>query len=102
MAGAGDNSAALQSVVVGVVNLVTTMAALTVIDKIGRRRLMLIGSIGYLVSLGALAVVFTVYGGQVTGASGVMVLRAPVVFIAPHAFWQEIRRAAWWETVEIS
>jgi sugar porter (SP) family MFS transporter len=88
MAGAGDNSAALQSVVVGLVNLVTTMAALTVIDKIGRRRLMLIGSIGYLVSLGALAVVFTVYDGQFTGAASVMVLAALVVFIAAHAFGQ--------------
>ncbi|WP_448620866.1 sugar porter family MFS transporter [Geodermatophilus sp. URMC 65] len=88
MAGAGDNSAALQSVVVGLVNLVTTMAALTVIDKIGRRRLMLIGSIGYLVSLGALAAVFTIYDGQFTGASSVMVLAALVVFIAAHAFGQ--------------
>src|SRR3954463_7686326 len=81
MAGAGANSAALQSVIVGLVNLVTTMIALTVIDKIGRRRLMLVGSIGYLVSLGALAVVFTLYDGQFTGASSVMVLAALVVFI---------------------
>src|SRR5688500_5514083 len=88
MAGAGDDSAALQSVVVGLVNLVTTMAALTVIDKIGRRRLMLIGSIGYLVSLGALAAVFTIYDGQFTGASSVMVLAALVVFIAAPAFGQ--------------
>ncbi|RBY79556.1 MFS transporter [Geodermatophilus sp. TF02-6] len=88
MAGAGDNAAALQSVVVGLVNLVTTMAALTVIDKIGRRRLMLIGSIGYLVSLGALALVFTVYKERFSGASSVMVLGALVVFIAAHAFGQ--------------
>ena len=54
-AGAGDNAAALESVIVGLVNLIVTMAALTVIDKIGRRRLMLVGSIGYLVSLGVLA-----------------------------------------------
>jgi sugar porter (SP) family MFS transporter len=88
MAGAGNNSAALQSVVVGLVNLITTMAALTVIDKIGRRKLMLVGSIGYLVSLGALAAVFTIYDGQFTGASSVMVLGALVVFIAAHAFGQ--------------
>jgi SP family xylose:H+ symportor-like MFS transporter len=64
------------------------MAALTVIDKIGRRKLMLIGSIGYLVSLGALALVFTLYDGQFSGASSVMVLAALVVFIAAHAFGQ--------------
>ena len=36
-------------------NLVATMAALSVIDKIGRRKLMIVGSIGYLISLGFLA-----------------------------------------------
>ena len=60
-AGAGDNAAALESVIIGLVNLIVTMAALTVIDKIGRRKLMLIGSIGYLVSLGVLAGVFFAY-----------------------------------------
>jgi MFS family permease len=59
-----------------------------VIDRIGRRKLMIVGSIGYLVSLGALAVVFTVYDGEFTGASSVMVLAALVVFIAAHAFGQ--------------
>jgi SP family xylose:H+ symportor-like MFS transporter len=88
MAGAGNNAAALQSVVVGLVNLITTMIALTVIDKIGRRKLMLVGSIGYLISLGALALVFTIYKERFSGTSSVMVLAALVVFIASHAFGQ--------------
>jgi SP family xylose:H+ symportor-like MFS transporter len=88
MAGAGDNSASLQSVVVGLVNLVSTMVALTIIDRIGRRKLMLIGSFGYLVSLGALAAVFFVYDGKFSGSSSVMVLAGLVVFIAAHAFGQ--------------
>ncbi|MCW2678186.1 MAG: sugar transporter, partial [Modestobacter sp.] len=88
MAGAGNNAAALQSVVVGLVNLITTMIALTVIDKIGRRKLMLVGSIGYLVSLGSLALVFTIYKERFSGTSSVMVLAALVVFIAAHAFGQ--------------
>ncbi len=87
LAGAGE-SAALQSVIIGLVNLVTTMAALTVIDKIGRRRLMLVGSIGYLVSLGSLAVIFFVYDGQFPGFSSILVLAGLVVFIAAHAFGQ--------------
>src|SRR3712207_131682 len=65
-AGAGDD-AALHSVIVGLVNLIVTMAALTVIDRIGRRKLMLVGSIGYLVSLGSLAVVFFLYEGRFSG-----------------------------------
>ncbi len=87
-AGAGDNAAALESVIIGLVNLIVTMAALTVIDKIGRRKLMLIGSIGYLVSLGVLAGVFFAYEGQFSGFSSVLVLGGLVVFIAAHAFGQ--------------
>jgi SP family xylose:H+ symportor-like MFS transporter len=88
MAGAGESAALLQSVGIGLVNLVVTMAALTVIDKIGRRKLMLIGSIGYLVSLGSLAVIFFAYDGQFSGFSSVLVLIGLVVFIAAHAFGQ--------------
>ncbi|MDF3050487.1 MAG: sugar transporter, partial [Pseudonocardia sp.] len=88
MAGAGESAALLQSVGIGLVNLVVTMAALTVIDKIGRRKLMLIGSIGYLVSLGSLAVIFFAYDGQFSGLSSVLVLIGLVVFIAAHAFGQ--------------
>jgi SP family xylose:H+ symportor-like MFS transporter len=86
-AGAGEN-AALQSVILGLVNLIVTMAALTVIDKIGRKKLMLIGSIGYLVSLGMLAAVFFVYDGAFSGFTSYLVLGGLVVFIAAHAFGQ--------------
>ena len=88
MAGAGESAALLQSVGIGLVNLIVTMAALTVIDKIGRRKLMLVGSIGYLVSLGSLACIFFVYDGQFSGFSSVLVLAGLVVFIAAHAFGQ--------------
>ena len=86
-AGAGEN-AALQSVILGLVNLIVTMAALTVIDKIGRKKLMLIGSIGYLVSLGMLAAVFFIYDGAFSGFTSYLVLGGLVVFIAAHAFGQ--------------
>ena len=64
------------------------MSALTVIDKIGRRKLMIIGSIGYLVSLGVLAGVFFAYEGRFSGFSSILVLGGLVVFIAAHAFGQ--------------
>ncbi|MEP6561129.1 MAG: sugar porter family MFS transporter [Nakamurella sp.] len=88
MAGAGENAAFLESVAVGGVNLVATMAALTVIDKIGRRRLMLVGSIGYLISLGGLAVVFFAFDGNFSGLSSALVLAGLMLFIASHAFGQ--------------
>ena len=52
MAGAAAESAMLQSVIIGLTNLIFTILALAVIDFFGRRKLMLIGSIGYIVSLG--------------------------------------------------
>ena len=52
MAGAGADSALLQAVAVGGTNLVFTMLAMAVIDHFGRRKLILIGSIGYIISLG--------------------------------------------------
>ncbi|WP_409482907.1 MFS transporter [Arsenicicoccus dermatophilus] len=54
-AGASTDATHLMSVAVGLMNLVATMAALTVIDRFGRRRLMLAGSVGYLISLGFLS-----------------------------------------------
>nr|MDP9167568.1 sugar porter family MFS transporter [Actinomycetota bacterium] len=91
-AGASSNAAYLMSVAVGAMNLVATMAALTVIDRIGRRKLMIVGSIGYLISLGFLAGVMFYYegarGGQFTSTSSVLVLIGLMVFIAAHAFGQ--------------
>jgi len=48
MAGAAEGSALLQSVAVGSTNLRFTILAMFVIDRFGRRVLMLAGSIGYI------------------------------------------------------
>lgn len=80
----------IASVVVGLMNLIATMAALTVIDKLGRRQLMIVGSIGYLVSLGFLAgMMFAYEADAVTGSAAVwLVLIGLLGFIASHAFGQ--------------
>lgn len=88
MAGAGDGAAFLQSIVIGVTNLVATAIAMTVIDKLGRRKLMLVGSIGYLVSLGLVTGLFFLYDGSFTGTSSALVLVGLMLFIAAHAFGQ--------------
>ncbi len=82
MAGVDRASALLQSVVVGGTNLALTMAGVALIDRFGRRTLMLVGSVGYLLSLGATA--FCFYSGQ----GGALLLASLVVFIAAHAFGQ--------------
>ena len=88
MAGAGQDSALLQSVVVGGTNLVFTIAAMLVIDRFGRRRLMIAGSIGYIVSLGSTAWAFYRYGTEFTATGSLIVLVSLLVFIASHAFGQ--------------
>lgn len=86
--GAGEDASYLMSIAVGFMNLVATMTALTVIDKLGRRTLMLVGSIGYLVSLGFLTFVMFRFEGHFTSGSSVLVLIGILVFIAAHAFGQ--------------
>ena len=87
-AGASKDDAYLMSVAVGIMNLIATMAALTVIDKIGRRSLMIVGSIGYLLSLGFLTGVMFMYEGHFNPTSSVLVLVGLLFFIAAHAFGQ--------------
>lgn len=57
-AGFSKISGNLQAVAVGATNLIFTMLAMTVIDKIGRRTLLLIGSVGTAACLGGVAMVF--------------------------------------------
>ena len=88
MAGAGEDSSLAQAVIVGCTNLVFTMAALLVIDRFGRCKLMVIGSIGYIVSLAATAAAFYRYGTEFTDFGSTVVLVSLMVFIASHAFGQ--------------
>jgi MFS transporter, SP family, arabinose:H+ symporter len=61
MAGFDRTSQNLQSVTVGAVMLVTTFAALSLIDRFGRRRLLLIGSVGLAACLGGMAAIFRLH-----------------------------------------
>jgi SP family arabinose:H+ symporter-like MFS transporter len=58
MTGLGARAALLQSVGIGVTNLVFTFAGLWLIDRLGRRTLLFIGSFGYIFSLGLTAWAF--------------------------------------------
>ncbi len=82
-AGLAESSALLQSVGIGVVNLVFTLAGMAMIDHFGRRRLMYIGSIGYIISLAGLAWAF-----QTEQLSGMTVPLLTFLFIAAHAIGQ--------------
>jgi len=58
LAGLGAKSALLQSIGIGISNLVFTFVGLWLIDRLGRRTLLYIGSFGYLASLGLTAWAF--------------------------------------------
>ena len=58
MAGLGTKAALLQSVGIGVTNLIFTFVGLWLIDRLGRRTLLYIGSFGYIASLGLTAWAF--------------------------------------------
>ena len=58
MTGLGEKAALLQSVGIGVTNLIFTFVGLWLIDRLGRRTLLFIGSFGYIISLGLVSWAF--------------------------------------------
>lgn len=58
MAGFDSSNAYLQSIYIGAANLVFTLLAMSVIDRFGRKRLLLIGSLGMIVFLALTAAAF--------------------------------------------
>lgn len=81
MAGLGEKAALLQSIGIGITNLVFTFVGLWLIDRLGRRTLLIIGSLGYIVSLGLCAWAFA------TGHTAI-VPACIFAFIAAHAIGQ--------------
>lgn len=55
LTGLGAKAALLQSIGIGITNLVFTFVGLWLIDRLGRRTLLYIGSFGYIISLGLVA-----------------------------------------------
>ena len=58
MTGLGQQAALLQSIGIGVTNLIFTFVGLWLIDRLGRRTLLFIGSAGYVTSLGLCSYAF--------------------------------------------
>lgn len=81
-AGYSKVSADLQSVVIGATFLVFTVIAMTVIDKIGRKKLLLIGAVGTCACLSGIAAIFF------TGSHRGILLWLLIAYIAFFAFSQ--------------
>lgn len=81
MTGLGEKAAMLQSIGIGVTNLVFTFVGLWLIDRLGRRTLLYIGSFGYIASLGLTAWAFFTQHYSIVPA-------CIFAFIAAHAVGQ--------------
>jgi MFS family permease len=81
LTGLGAKTALLQSVGIGVTNLVFTFVGLWLIDRLGRRTLLYIGSFGYITSLGLVAWAFFTEHFSIVPA-------CIFAFIAAHAIGQ--------------
>jgi len=82
LAGLDASTSLLSTTGIGVVNLVFTILGMLLIDRSGRRTLLLIGSVGYIISLGAVSWAFY------SGAGGMLVVLFVFLFIASHAVGQ--------------
>ncbi len=81
-AGLGESTALLSSVGIGVTNMIFTLIGINLIDRLGRRQLMYIGSIGYIISLSLVACAFFFKW------EGMAVPMFLFIFIASHAIGQ--------------
>lgn len=81
-AGLGAKTALLSSIGIGFINLLFTLIGVYLIDRLGRKKLMFFGSIGYIFSLSMVAASFYL------GWTGMAVPIFLFVFIAAHAIGQ--------------
>ncbi|GGD46860.1 sugar porter family MFS transporter [Muriicola marianensis] len=81
-AGLGSSAALLSSIGIGITNMVFTLVGINLIDRMGRKQLMYIGSVGYIVSLALVACAFFL------NWEGLAVAGFLFVFIAAHAIGQ--------------
>jgi sugar porter (SP) family MFS transporter len=81
-AGLGESTALLSSIGVGFINLVFTLIGVFLIDRLGRKVLMYIGSVGYIISLSLVSLAFFLHW------QGIAVPIFLFLFIASHAIGQ--------------
>ena len=80
--GLGQSAALLNSIGIGLTNVIFTLVGISLIDKLGRKVLMYIGSIGYIISLSLISLSFTLEWG------GIALPIFLFLFIASHAIGQ--------------
>ncbi|MDX1872818.1 sugar porter family MFS transporter [Mycolicibacterium sp. 120266] len=84
--GFSEGDSFLITVITSVVNIVTTLIAIALVDKIGRKPLLLIGSTGMAVSLITMAVIFGTASLDAAGKPFLGDVAGPVALIAANVF----------------
>ena len=80
--GLGQSAALLNSIGIGLTNVIFTLVGISLIDKLGRKVLMYIGSIGYVISLSLISLSF------ILDWDGIALPIFLFLFIASHAIGQ--------------
>jgi sugar porter (SP) family MFS transporter len=81
-AGLGGSDSLFNSIAIGIVNLIFTLIGVRLIDRLGRRQLIIIGSVGYVLSLVMVGVCFQY------ALSSTLLLTFICLFVAAHAIGQ--------------
>lgn len=81
-AGLGGSESLFNSIAIGIVNLIFTIIGVRLIDKLGRRQLIIIGSIGYIISLIMVGICFQMQ------LDSTLLLTFICLFVAAHAIGQ--------------
>ena len=82
LAGLEKSASFLSSIGIGIINLIFTMIGVALIDKYGRKTLMYLGSVGYILSLGLVTIAFYLKW------QGIVIPLFFFLFIASHAIGQ--------------
>lgn len=83
--GFGEGQAFVITVITSITNIVTTLIAIALIDKVGRKPLLLTGSLGMAVTLGTMALIFGT-AAQVDGKPVLGEVSGPVALVAANLF----------------
>jgi MFS transporter, SP family, sugar:H+ symporter len=84
--GFDENSSFVITVITSVVNIATTLIAIALIDRIGRKPLLLVGSSGMAVSLVTMAIIFGTAGLGADGKPFLDGAAGPIALVAANVF----------------
>jgi MFS transporter, SP family, sugar:H+ symporter len=84
--GFSESSSLVITVITGAVNIVTTLVSISLIDRVGRKPLLLIGPVGMTVTLAVMAVIFGTAPMDAHSQPVLHGVAGPIALVAANAF----------------